>query len=66
MATVSLRSYFSQWKMVAHELDVENQNEEEDGPTNLEAWQLREKNLNLIKMLKDDGITNGEIEKIQE
>ena len=66
MATVSLRSYFLQWKMVAHELTVENQNEEEDGPTNLEAWNLREKNLNLIKMLKDDGLTNGEIEKIQE
>ena len=42
MANVSLRSYFLQWKMVAHELTVENENEEEDGPTNLEAWKLRE------------------------
>ena len=47
-------------------MTVEQQNEEEDGPTNLEAWGLREKNLNLIKMLKDDGLTNAEIEKIQE
>ena len=47
MATVSLRSYFAQWKMVSFELGVEHQNEEEDGPTNLEAWALREKNLNL-------------------
>lgn len=65
MANVSLRSYFLQWKMVAHELTVEKENEEEDGPTNLEAWKLRERNLNLIKMLKKDGLTNAEIEKIQ-
>ena len=66
MANVSLRSYFLQWKMVAHELTVEKENEEEDGPTNLEAWKLRERNLNLIKMLKKDGLTNAEIEKIQQ
>ena len=52
--------------MVAFELTVEHQNEEEDGPTNLEAWKLRETNLNLIQMLKKDGLTSSEIEKIQE
>ena len=66
MAVVSLRSYFMHWQMVAHEQTVEQQNEEEDGPTNLEAWALRERNLNLIKMLKLDGLTGSEIQQVQE
>ena len=47
-------------------MTVEDENEQEDGPTNLEAWKLREKNLNLIKMLKKDGLTSAEIEAIQQ
>ena len=47
-------------------MTVEDENEQEDGPTNLEAWKLREKNLNLIKMLKKDGLTSAEIETIQQ
>lgn len=44
--------------------NVHAQNEEEDGPTNLEAWQLRQDNFNLIKMMKEDGLTNREIGKV--
>ena len=40
------------------------QNEGEDGPMNLQAWQLRQDNFNLIKMCKEDGLTNDEIGKV--
>ena len=36
-------------------------NEFGDGPTSVECWHLRQKNLNLIRMLKDDGLTNSQI-----
>ena len=42
------------------------QNEEEDGPTNLEAWKLRQENMNLIKLCKEDGMTNKEIHKVHQ
>ncbi len=37
------------------------QNEEEDGPCNLEAWNLRQENFNLIRLMKDEGLSNGDI-----
>lgn len=43
---------------------MREQNEEGDGPTNVEAWQLRQENFNLIKLIKDDGLINDEINKI--
>ena len=40
------------------------QNEDEDGPTNLEAWQLRQDNFNLIRLMKEDGLTNADINRV--
>ena len=56
-----LRSCFLNWKHKAHQAGVHLQNEDEDGPTNLEAWQLRQDNFNLIRLMKEDGLTNGDI-----
>jgi len=42
------------------------QNEEEDGPRNLEAWQLRQDNFNLIRLMKEDGLTNREIQRVHQ
>ena len=39
-------------------------NEEGEGPTNIECWNLRNMNLNLIRMLKEDGMTNNQIARI--
>jgi len=33
---------------------------------NLEAWQLRQDNFNLIRLMKEDGLTNSEIHKVHE
>lgn len=56
-----LRSCFLNWKHKAHQAGVHLQNEDEDGPTNLEAWQLRQDNFNLIRLMKEDGLTNSDI-----
>ena len=58
LSSSSLRSYFLNWKDKAHQSTVHLQNEEEDGPTNLQAWQLRQDNFNLIRLMKEDGLTN--------
>jgi len=54
------------WKDKAWQDGVREQNEEEDGPTNLQAWQLRQDNFNLIKLMKEDGLTNSEINKVHQ
>jgi len=53
-----IRSYFLNWKMKANQIAIHLQNEEEDGPMNLAAWQLRQDNFNLIRLMKEDGLTN--------
>ena len=40
------------------------QNEEEDGPCNLEAWDLRQANFNLIRLMKDEGLSNNDIARV--
>ena len=64
MKNARIRSYFFNWKDKAHQCAVYAQNEEEDGPTNLEAWQLRQDNFNLIRLCKEDGLTNKDIAKV--
>ena len=54
------------WKDKAHQCTVHLQNEFEDGPMNLQAWRLRQDNFNLIKLLKEDGLTTKEIARIKE
>lgn len=64
MSVQHIRSAFLTWKDKAHQAMVHAQHEEEDGPTNLEAWQLRQDNFNLIRLLKEDGLTNQEINRV--
>ena len=64
LASRNYRAYFNKWKFNAFADGVLLQNEEGDGPTNVECWHLRQKNLNLIKMLQEDGITNKQIQAI--
>ena len=66
MSNARTRSYYLHWKNQAHITSVYLQNEEEDGPTNLEAWQLRQDNFNLIRMMKEDGLTNPEIQRVHQ
>lgn len=58
MSNARTRSAFLTWKDKALQVAIHLQNEEEDGPTNLEAWQLRQDNFNLIRLMKEDGLTN--------
>ena len=64
LKSTNLRSYFAKWKQMADQDRAWQENEEEDGLTNLEAWQLRQENLNLIKMLREDGISRLEIARM--
>ena len=66
MNNAHLRSSFENWKNKAHQISIHVQNEEEDGPTNLEAWQLRQDNFNLIKLLKEDGLNTKDIARIHQ
>jgi len=63
MSVSHLRSCFFNWKDKTAQVSVHAQHEEEDGPTNLEAWQLRQDNFNLIRLLREDGLTNKEINR---
>lgn len=55
---------FNKWKQAAKELWVEEANELEDGPVNLQCFALRQQNNNLRRMLLEDGSTPNQIEAI--
>jgi hypothetical protein len=56
---------FLRWKQATKERWVEEANEHEDGPVNLQCFVLRQQNKNLERMLREDGATAKQIDDVQ-